>query len=72
MRRTMQIDVVGPTELNPHIIECALYADGRCCKIYMSKGDYTALIHDGIFIRDGQTKDSADRVNTTNLFLEKE
>jgi hypothetical protein len=35
----------------------------------MGKGDYHHLIRDGFFIRDGKQKDSADILNTTNVFI---
>lgn len=71
MKRTLQIDVKGHVEKNHNLIECNLYVDGRCCRIYMSKSNYEALIYDGVFIRDGMTKDSAEVLNTTNVFEEK-
>jgi hypothetical protein len=70
MKKRLQIDVKGPTDINSNIMDCNLYIDGRCCKIYMSRSNYEALMYDGIFIRDGLTKDSTDVINTTNIFEE--
>ena len=70
MKRKLQIDVKGPVEGNEQLIKCKLYFDGRCCTFYTSKANYEALLYDGLFIRDGKTKDSADVLNTTNSFEE--
>ncbi len=68
--RKLQIDVKGPSESNNNIMVCNLYIDGRCCRFYMSRVDYEALMYDGVFLRDGKTADSADVINTTNLYEE--
>ena len=47
-----------------------LSIDGRDCRIYTSKSNYEALIYDGVFIRDGKCKDSANMINTTKVFVE--
>ncbi|MNL41153.1 hypothetical protein D3C87_1635500 [compost metagenome] len=70
-RRTLQIDVKGPLDVNMQIMACNLYVDGRCCKIFMSKIDYENLRREDIFVRDGNTKDSADILNTTRVFEER-
>lgn len=67
----MQIDVVGATAHDQNIMECKLHADGRTCRFFMSKANYEALVFDGIFVRDGKSKDSAGVINTTNTFEEK-
>ena len=69
-RKTLQIDVKGPSEFDDNIMQCLLYVDGRACKFFMSKANYKALIYDGIFVRDGNSTDSAGVINTTNLFEE--
>jgi len=71
-KRELQIDVKGATKENPNIIECNIYFDGRCCKFYTSKANYESLMYDKIFIRDGKERDSANVLNTTNVFIEKD
>lgn len=67
--RTMQIDVIGLIE-GTEFMKCKLYADGRVCAFYMTESNYKALMYDKIFIRDGKTVDSANVINTTNIFIE--
>jgi hypothetical protein len=68
--RKLQIDVKGPMKADSNIIEMVLSVDGRDCRFYTSKANYEALIYDGVFVRDGKKKDSANIVNTTNLYFE--
>ena len=70
-KRQLQIDVKGAMKDNPNIIEMVLSVDGRDCRFYTSKSNYQALIYDGVFIRDGKEKDSANCINTTNIYVEK-
>lgn len=70
-RRTMQIDVIGSVE-GTELMKCKLYVDGRVCIIGMSRYDYEELMREKVFIRDGQTLDSAGVINTTNTFVEKD
>lgn len=37
----------------------------------MNEFDYERLKEEGIFIRDGKSRDSAGVLNTTNTFIEK-
>jgi hypothetical protein len=69
-KRELQIDVKGPVNGNPQLIECCIYIDGRCCTFWTTKSNYEALMYDGIFIRDGKERDSANVLNTTNVFVE--
>lgn len=69
-KRTLQIDVLGPLDINENIIDCNIYIDGRCCRFYTSKANYEALMYDGIFLRNVTKKDSAGVLNTTNVFIE--
>lgn len=69
-QRKLQIDVKGPTDEDPTIIECILSVDGRDCLFYMSEANYRALLYDGIFVRDGNETDSANCVNTTSVYVE--
>lgn len=39
--------------------------------IMMNEFDYERLKEEGIFIRDGKSRDSAGVLNTTNTFIEK-
>lgn len=70
LKRKLQIDVKGAVSDNPDIIECVFSIDGRDCTFYTSKSNYEALIYDKVFIRDGKEKDSANILNTTNVFVE--
>lgn len=69
-QRKLQIDVKGPMEADENIIEMVLSVDGRDCRFYTSKANYEALIYDGVFVRDGKEKDSANCINTTNVYVE--
>lgn len=69
-KRLLQIDVKGPMENMPELIECIISIDGRDCRFYTSKANYDALVYDKVFIRDGKEKDSAGMINTTNVFTE--
>lgn len=69
-QRKLQIDVIGPHEEDEKIIECRLIVDGRCCLFYTSRANYQALMFDGVFIRDGKEKDSANVLNTTRVYIE--
>ena len=55
--RTIQIDVIGKIE-GTQFMKCKLYTNER-------------LKEEGIFIRDGKSRDSAGVLNTTNTFIEK-
>lgn len=70
MKRTLQIDVLGEAEESTSLIKCNIYIDGRCCEFYTFKHNYEELIRDGVFIRDGKSKDSAGVLNTTHVFEE--
>lgn len=66
--RTLQIDVL---KIEGHIVTCKIIIDGRGCIFHTSKSNYEALVYDGVFIRDGKEKDSANVINTTNVFEER-
>ena len=68
--RNLQIDVLGLMDEAGEFMSCILIVDGRSCKIFMSKSNYEALKYDGVFIRDGKEKDSANVINTTRVFRE--
>lgn len=67
----IQIDVKGTVKGNDQLMDCYMYTEERCVKIYMTKYEYELLINDGFFIRDGKSLDSANVLNTTNTFIEK-
>lgn len=75
MKRTLQIDVVGPAEDHEiqgvKLMRCKLFVDGRTITFWTSKSNYDALVYDKVFVRDGKEKDSANMINTTNTFIEK-
>ena len=61
--RTIQIDVIGKIE-GTQFMKCKLYTNENIVIIMMLK-------EEGIFIRDGKSRDSAGVLNTTNTFIEK-
>jgi hypothetical protein len=69
-KRELQIDVLGFVE-DLSMVECKLIVDGRAGIFYMSKSNYEAFKFDGVFIRDGKEKDSANVLNTTHVFKER-
>lgn len=69
-KRTLQIDVKDCILEGGSIVKMVLSVDGRDCAFYMSKPNYEALVSDGFFIRDGKTKDSANCINTTKVYIE--
>jgi hypothetical protein len=70
-KRTLQIDVTGTLD-DIAMVECKIIINnGRTCLFYTSKANYEALIYDGVFIRDGKEKDSANILNTTHVFEER-
>ncbi|WP_260395710.1 hypothetical protein [Phocaeicola dorei] len=52
-------------------MKCKLYTDENIVIIMMNELDYERLKEEGIFIRDGKSRDSAGVLNTTNTFIEK-
>lgn len=50
---------------------CKLYTGERCVTILMNGDDYRSLIRDGFFIRDGKELDSANVLNTTDVYEKK-
>lgn len=61
----IQIDVKNIVAGFAH---CNLYTDHRCVKILILEYEYENLVKDGFFIRDGKTKDSANVINTTEVY----
>lgn len=64
----LQIDVKGPIDNAPNLIECLLIVDGYNYRIYMSDANYNDLKDIGFFLRDGSVPDSANIVNTTETY----
>jgi hypothetical protein len=64
--RYVQIDV---KEIKDSTAVCNLYTGQRCVKVIMLASDYESLQRDGFFIRDGQSKDSAGVLNTSNEYF---
>lgn len=52
-------------------MKCKLYTNENIVIIMMNEFDYERLKEEGIFIRDGKSRDSAGVLNTTNTFIEK-
>lgn len=69
-KRTIQIDVIGKVE-GTQFMKCKLYTNENIVIIMMNEFDYERLKEEGIFIRDGKSRDSAGVLNTTNTFIEK-
>lgn len=61
----IQIDVKRVTD---QYAICNLYTPVSCVEIVMRKSDYEYLIHKGFFIRDGKEVDSANVLNTTDIY----
>ncbi|MBD9179635.1 MAG: hypothetical protein EGP82_10765 [Odoribacter splanchnicus] len=70
-KRWLQIDVMGAESQNENLIRCKMFVDGRCYLCWITKEGYEDMLLDKVFIRDGKEKDSADVINTTNVFYEK-
>lgn len=68
--KNLQIDVIGQIKDNGNVMQMRLIVDGRSCIIYMSTADYEALMYDKVFVRDGNSTDSAGVINNTNNFKE--
>ncbi|MCE3278047.1 MAG: hypothetical protein K0S44_238 [Bacteroidetes bacterium] len=68
MGKSVQIDVISGEDNG--IYKCNLYAGGRCVRVFMHQHDYELLIHDGFFIRDGKSFDSAGVLNTSRTYVE--
>jgi hypothetical protein len=69
-KRKLQIDVKGPAAINEAIIEMYLCVNGHDFRVYTSRENYQALIAEGFFVRDGKETDSANCINTTNVYVE--
>ena len=63
-KRTIQIDVIGKVEGTQFM------KNENIVIIMMNEFDYERLKKEGIFIRDGKSRDSAGVLNTTNTFIE--
>lgn len=57
-KRTIQIDVIGKVE-GTQFMKCKLYTNENIVIIMMNEFDYERLKKEGIFIRDGKSRDSA-------------
>jgi len=65
----VQIDVKESSAgANKDAVICNLYTRERCVKIYMHQNDYEDLVRDGFFIRTGKERDSANVLNTTDIY----
>ena len=63
----IQIDVKNILK-GDRVVECNLYANDRCVKMFIPKADYNALMRDGFFIRDLKERDSSGVLNTTYTY----
>lgn len=70
-KRILQVDVKEELK-DCALVRCNLYVDGRAYQMFLPQEEYELLIEEKFFIRDGKTKDSANVLNTTNEFEEKE
>lgn len=68
--KKLQIDVLGPMEDNPSLVECIIKVGFRRNLFYTPKANYEAMMYDGVFIRDGKEKNALGVINTTNVFIE--
>ena len=62
--------MIGKIE-GTQFMKCKLYTNENIVIIMMNEFDYERLKEEGIFIRDGKSRDSAGVLNTTNTFIEK-
>lgn len=68
--RTIQIDVIGKIE-GTQFMKCKLYTNENIVIIMMNEFDYERLKEEGIFIRDGKSRDSAGGVEYNQYFHRK-
>ena len=66
----IQIDVIKINTEQTHV-QCNMYTEDNCVKIYMSITDYESLLADKFFVRDGKTVDSANVLNTSEVYYTK-
>lgn len=64
--RYVQIDV---KEVTDKYAICNLYTGLSCVEIVMKRNDYEHLIRKGFFIRNGETMDSANILNTSDSYF---
>lgn len=63
--KKIQIDV---KEVTGDLVRCDLLTGSYCASISMRKEDYSYLVQQGFFIRDGLEKDDANVLNTTEEY----
>ena len=68
--RTIQIDVIGKIE-GTQFMKCKLYTNENIVIIMMNEFDYERLKEEGIFIRDGKSRDPARVIISTHTIMEK-
>lgn len=66
-KRSLQIDVCIE---NINVVVCRLSIDGSDYPFMIADETYRRMMVDGVFIRDGKEKDSANVLNTTHSFEE--
>ena len=69
-KNKLQIDVKSKVD-DFNLVECHIWFNGRMHKVYMSTISYVSLIAEGLFVRDGNSQDSAGMINTTDLYSSK-
>ena len=69
-KNKLQIDVKSKVD-DFNLVESHLWFNGRMHKVYMSTISYASLIAEGLFVRDGNSQDSAGMINTTDLYSSK-
>lgn len=69
-KKQIQIDVKNVSEITG-IVHCNLYTSERCVQMFLSYEDYRNLVLDGFFLRDGDERDSANVLNTTDTYYTK-
>lgn len=61
----IQLDV---KEINDKFVRINFYTGVLCPEVIMKRDDYDFLVHKGFFVRPGDAPDSADVLNTTELY----
>lgn len=63
----IQIDVIK-ANIDTGLVTCNLITEASSTKVFISMYDYKKLIKENFFVRDGETLDSANILNTTETY----
>lgn len=68
MKKSIQLDIKGPVDDIDGFTEGFLYFKGSAYQFFIPTPNYEELIKNGLFIRNGKTKDGANVINTTAVY----